>query len=114
MAREDGAEDLLDLFKRQYAFREIIEPGLANIEFDDAGVPSRWWPMGKKAQIVVDPARAFGQPIEATSGVPAAILAAASEAEGSPESAAQVWAVPVVSVRRAVAFQGSVENRLAA
>jgi uncharacterized protein (DUF433 family) len=114
VAREDDADELIDLFKRQYAFLKIIEPSLSTIDFDGAGLPARWWPMGKRGHIVVDPARAFGQPIEAASGVPAATLAAAVEAEGSAEAAASLWAVPINSVRRALEFQGSVERRLAA
>jgi len=71
-------------------------------------------PNGKQARIVVDPQRAFGQPIESESGVPAAVLAAAVEAERSPEAAAQVWSVSITSVRRAVDFQRGFEQRLAA
>jgi uncharacterized protein (DUF433 family) len=86
---------------------------LKNIDFVD-GIPSRWWPNGKQARIVVDPQRAFGQPIEADSSVPAAVLAAAAKAEGSEEAAAKVWSVPIAAVRRAVDFQKRFDQRLAA
>jgi len=103
--KEDGADQMIDLFRNQHVFREIIEPSLRNIDFDDDGIPFRWWPRGKQARIVVDPRRAFGQPIEVDTGVPALILSAAAKAEGSPENAARVWGVPVSAIRRAVDFQ---------
>jgi len=102
---EDGSDELIDLFKSQYAFREIIEPSLKNIEFDEDGIPARWWPLGKGAGIVVDPARAFGSPIEAQSGVRASILADAADAEGSVDAAARTWDVQPAAVRRAIAFR---------
>jgi uncharacterized protein (DUF433 family) len=103
--KEDGADQMVDLFRSQHVFREIIEPSLRNVDFDEVGLPFRWWPQGKQARIVVDPHRAFGQPIDVDSGVPASILSAAVQAEGSSEKAARVWGVPVTAVRRAVEFQ---------
>jgi uncharacterized protein (DUF433 family) len=113
VAEEDGSRKFIDLFRSQYAFQAIIEPSLRNIEFDSDGIPLRWWPGGKGMGIVVDPRRSFGQPIEAGSGVPTDILAAAAKAEGSVEAAARVWRVKAAAVRRAMKFQGEVE-RLAA
>jgi uncharacterized protein (DUF433 family) len=105
--KEDGSDQMIDLFRNQHVFREIIEPSLRNIDFDDGGIPFRWWPHGKQARIVVDPHRAFGQPIEVDNGVPASILSAAAHAEGSPEKAARVWGVPVNAIRRAMDFQSA-------
>ena len=104
VCNEDGTTSLIDLFRSQYAFRQIIEPSLKNIEFDSMGAPARWWPLGRESRILVDPGRSFGRPIEAVSGIPAELLANAVEAEGSVEAAARAWDVPVASVRRALAF----------
>ena len=112
--KEDGSDSMIDLFRSQYAFREIIEPSLKNIEFNAGGIPLRWWPLGKHARIVVDPQRAFGRPIESESSVPATVLAAAAKAEGSPEAAARIWSVSTASIRRAVEFQTACDQRLAA
>lgn len=108
--KEDGSEDLIDLFKNQFAFRTILEPSLRNIEFSEDGNPARWWPLGKAGHVLVDPERSFGKPVEAGSGVPTSALAAAVVAEGSEEKAAKVWGVPRAAIRRAVEF----EQRLAA
>lgn len=114
MAGDDGQTQLIDLFKSQHVFREIVEQSLKGIDYDLDGVPARWWPLGKSKHILVDPERSFGKPIEAESSVPTDVLAAAAEAEGSVETAARVWSVPVRSVRRAVAFQAELEHRKAA
>jgi uncharacterized protein (DUF433 family) len=101
---DDRDPKLLDLFKRQYAFKRIVEASLKGVEFGD-GIPVRWWPLSKQDRIVLDPGRSFGQPIESTSGVPTASLAAAARAEGSVERAAKLWRVTPQAVRRAVKFE---------
>jgi uncharacterized protein (DUF433 family) len=106
-----GEDDkLIDLFKDgQYLMKNVVEPSLKGLEFDK-DLATRWWPTGKDDRIVLDPRRQFGQPIDAETGVPTAILAAAAEAEGSVEKAARAYRVPVASVKRSVRF----EKKLAA
>lgn len=100
---------LIDLAKGQYAFKQMIEPSLKDLEFED-GVVARWWPLPGSRSIVIDPQRSFGQPIAADSGVPTAALAAAVEVEGTVKAAARVFEVDPNVVRDAVRF----EARLAA
>lgn len=111
MARENNDDELIDLFKRQYAFKEIVAPSLMNVDFDRDGVPARWWPNGKSAGIVLDPDRSFGQPIDFETSIPIAALAAAAQAEGSIEAAARAWSVPVGAVRRAIQFKTTSDGR---
>lgn len=106
IADEAGDAKLLDLFRRQYAFKRVIEASFKGVEYEGIA-PSRWWPLSKEQQIVIDPERSFGQPIEAQSGVPTAVLAAAARVEGNVERAARMWRVPPASVRRAVKFEES-------
>jgi uncharacterized protein (DUF433 family) len=108
---KEGEDDrLIDLFRgSQYLMRNVVEPSLRGVDFhDDLAV--RWWPVGKKDRIVVDPRRQFGQPIDAETGVPTSVLAAAAVAEGSIEAAARAYRVPPAAVRRSVRF----EQKLAA
>lgn len=111
--RGEKRERLLNLFRRQYEFKQIIEPLLKTVEFDSDGIPFLWWPLGRRANVVVDPARAFGQPIDAASSVPTAILAAAARQEGV-QIAARAYDVSVSSVRRAIHFESTMEQRAAA
>jgi uncharacterized protein (DUF433 family) len=108
-----GTDDkrLLDVVKNQFVFTQIISPSLyEGVEFNASNDPQRWWPLGKKHVIVIDPERGFGAPIVARSGVPTRILANAMKAEGSVEFVAKWYEVSEREVRDAVLF----EERLAA
>lgn len=100
----DGEPRLFDLFAEQFAFRDVLERSLDNLDYDEGGTPSRWWPRGKAAGIVLDPRRSFGQPIDDRSGVPVEALVAAAEAEGTPERAARAWGVEPRAIEAALAF----------
>jgi len=103
----DKAEErvLLDLKKSQFAFDKILKPYLyAGLEFE-GGVTARWYPLEGSQRIVVDPRRAFGQPIVAKEGVPTAILTAAVKHGQSPTAVAKWYEVEPESVRDAIAFE---------
>jgi uncharacterized protein (DUF433 family) len=106
-------ERLLNLFRRQYEFKGIIDPILKTVDFADNGDPLKWWPAGRRANVVVDPTRSFGQPIDADSSVPTTVLAAAAEQEGIA-GAALAFDVTESSIRRAVEFEKSFAQRMAA
>jgi hypothetical protein len=106
-------ERLLNLFRRQYEFKQIIEPILKTIDFDPHGLPYKWWPLGRREHIVVDPTRSFGQPIDAVSAVPTRVLALAAEVNGVA-AAALAYNVAETSVRRAMHFEATMEMRTAA
>lgn len=114
VVEEDGQTKLIDLFRKQFAFRDILERSLTNLDYDEAGIPAVWWPLGRAKSVKIDPARSFGQPIEAETAVPVEALVTAVEAEGSPEAAARVWDVPVRAVKRALVFQRELDTRQAA
>ncbi|WP_082143591.1 helix-turn-helix domain-containing protein [Nitratireductor soli] len=105
IADESDDPKLLDLFKKQYAFKRIVDQSLKGVEFEGIA-PSRWWPVSKQQKIVVDPERSFGQPIDTESGVPTSVLAAAARTEGV-EIASKNWLVSTAAVRRAVEFETS-------
>lgn len=69
-----GEPKLLDLKKRQYTFKRIIENSFKDLDIEDDTV-ARWRPFQGKRSIVIDPTRAFGQPIAANYGVPTIALA---------------------------------------
>ena len=65
IAQEVNDSSLLDLLEKQYQFEEIIESTLyESIDFSKYdNFAERWWPLGKKVGIVLDPSRNMGQPI---------------------------------------------------
>jgi uncharacterized protein (DUF433 family) len=100
----DDEEKLLDLKRHQFAFKRVVERSFKDLDIEHDEV-ARWRPYRGKATIVVDPERAFGQPIAAKVGVPTVALAESVEAEGSAERTAAVFELPVEVVRDAVKFE---------
>jgi len=102
----DEDVQVLNLRKRQYEFRQIIERSFKDLDFEDGAV-ARWRPFHGKASIVLDPQRSFGQPVAADFGVPTVVLADAVAAEGSVEKAARLYEVPRSVVSDAADFERS-------
>ncbi|MFL2778484.1 MAG: hypothetical protein ACJZ88_03880 [Paracoccus marcusii] len=96
--------ELIDLRKKQYAFKSVIERTFKDLDIE-ADEVLRWRPFNGKVSIVVDPERSFGQPVATTSGVPTAALADAVRAEGSVARAAALYEVDKAVVADAVKFQ---------
>jgi uncharacterized protein (DUF433 family) len=64
IAQREKDSSLLDLIYKQYQLKTIIEPTLYEcIDFNKYDCAERWWPLGKKGNIVLDPSRNMGQPI---------------------------------------------------
>lgn len=102
--------DLLDLKRGQMAFRRILNQSLrAKLDLGQRGV-ERWWPLGKRRPIILDPERQFGQPITKEEGVPTAVLAGSLAAMGTIERVARWYDVDPKAVRASV----ELEKRLAA
>lgn len=103
-AKETGSDDLEDLAKSQLAFGAILRPILDDLEFVRQ-TASRWWPLGKKKSIVLDPARSFGAPITDREGVRTEILFNAYKANRSVDDVADWYAVDHKAVRDAIRFE---------
>lgn len=107
-ASNDAA--LLDIVSRQHEFARIVEPFFKQLDFSPDQQLLRWWPLGRDRAVVLDPARNFGQPSVAASGVPTQVLAESLKANGSVEEVARWFEVRPEEVRDAADF----EERLAA
>lgn len=109
---ETGDEAMLDLIKRQYAFRQVINPALYDgIDYTVEGSALRWYPMKQSKAVVLDPSRSFGKPILSANGVDTATLYHAFLAEErSIKRVAVTFEVPEAAVDAAVRF----ERRIAA
>jgi uncharacterized protein (DUF433 family)/DNA-binding transcriptional MerR regulator len=104
--RRSGESEILDLRRGQYVFRQAIERTFKDLDIE-ADAVARWRPFHGKDTIVIDPRRAFGQPIATDYGVPTTALGDAAEAEGSIERVAFLYEIPQVVVRDAVKFESS-------
>jgi uncharacterized protein (DUF433 family)/DNA-binding transcriptional MerR regulator len=107
--RDAAAPELLDLKRRQYVIHDVIERTFRDLDVED-DIVVRWRPFEGKPSIVLDPTRAFGQPIATKYGIPTLVLFEAAKAEGSPERAAEVFETSVSAVRDAVRFEQSLRK----
>lgn len=105
---ESGDTHLIQLRDRQQVFRRIMEPLLSDLEFGEETV-CRWWPLGDRRLVKIDPTVGFGAPVGAHSHVPTSALAAQARAS-SVERAAAWFETDKREVRDALEF----ERRLAA
>lgn len=102
--RESGESEMLDLKRRQYVIKQVIERSFKDLDIEENAV-ARWRPFKGKESIVIDPKRAFGQPIVAEFGVPTQVLAEAVGVEGSVARVAKIFEVSLAVVRDAVNFE---------
>jgi len=105
--REHGDKTLYDLERKQFGIYDFIVPSLLEgVEFDNKGQAARWYPDKVGApRVVIDPRRQFGHPIVDLGGVQTSVLADAFRAEGSIESVARWFELPVEAVEQAVKFE---------
>jgi uncharacterized protein (DUF433 family) len=105
-ARRTGDTELLDLQKHQFVIRDVIARTFKDLDIEDDAV-ARWRPYRGKQSIVIDPQRAFGQPIAAKSGVPTTVLADAVKAEVSLQRVVHLFDVAKSVIQDAVSFEKS-------
>jgi uncharacterized protein (DUF433 family) len=109
VAEATRSSKLLDMCKNQFVFKDIVRDGLrGSIEWMDRaerGLPARWWPLGRRTKVVVDPNRRFGTPIVSDSGVSTALLAGAYQTMHSADEVSDWYGVSPREVRTAVEFE---------
>lgn len=101
-------EHLVDMVDDQVMIRKIIEPLLAQLDYDVTTEQARaWFPMGKKKPVVIDPARSMGEPVTQTTGVPTRIIYAAKLSGQSIAEISNWYDVPRAEVMASIAFEKS-------
>jgi hypothetical protein len=98
-----------DLNKGQFFFERIMRPFFRKLEYNDADQLVRYWPVGKRGRVLLDPARKFGKPIDAETGVPTHVIFRALQAgDGqSPTDVARWLGIPLAAVTAARNFEQS-------
>lgn len=104
-----GGTRLENLHLRQFEFQEVVRPSLRGVQFGEKTAKA-WYPLHPAKKVIIDPNRAFGQPITDQSGVPTKVLAKAVNVEGSEQAVAKWYNVALEDVSASVEF----EERLAA
>lgn len=101
ITREEG---LLNITRHQHVFADVIRPFLKGVEFLNDQI-LRWWPLGQKKSVVIDPRRSFGQPVVSREGVPTVVLFKALKATGSLSDVVKWFEVSESAVRDAAEFE---------
>ncbi|QCO07293.1 hypothetical protein [Azospirillum argentinense] len=84
-----------------------LRPLLDQLDYrPGAALPHRWWPTGRDAFIVLDPARSFGEPVLDRTGTPTRAIAAPILAGNeTAKSSASCWEASIQEVEAAVYFE---------
>lgn len=103
----DSSSLMAEMSRGRLVFPLVIEPFLRKIDYQGDDAALMLWPLGRAERVVLDPARAFGKPIDAETGVPTSVLYRAVQAEGDGAIAtvAGWYKVPVAAVEAAIAFE---------
>ncbi|EAZ97982.1 hypothetical protein MELB17_23785 [Marinobacter sp. ELB17] len=103
---ETGDDTLLDLVKKQYTFKQVMTPSLyRGIEYHNDSA-QRWYPLNRNRRVVLDPARNFGKPVLAETGMTVdAIVSAWHGEERDVRRVAALYEVPVAEVEAAIQFE---------
>lgn len=97
---------MLDLITDELAWKTVIGQFLyEDLDFNAHDEASRWWPLGKDRQVVLDPERSFGAPIVNKEGVPTRVLFNGYLAEGSERIVSVWYDVSEQAVEDAVKFE---------
>lgn len=94
---------MIELATHQRYFNKVIRPYLRGLEFED-GIARRWWPMGERTRVLVDPSISFGRPSGSESGIPTCVLASQAKTNGIPMTA-EWYEVREKEVRDAVRYE---------
>lgn len=105
----DKAAGRDDTLHGQRAFEQTVRPFFAQFDYGEDQFAARFWPRQRDGRVVLDPRRAFGQPIDAETGVPTAVLydAVVANPEDDVATIARWFAVPVAAVDAAVTYERS-------
>ena len=106
--QDDGAEMIEDLMRGQLVFKTIMRPFFRKLDYNRSEI-ARYWPMGKRGRVLLDPSRHFGQPLDHDSGVTTRAIFQATKAGGgqSVKDVAKWLGIPDAAVRAAVKFEKS-------
>lgn len=102
---------LIELGKGQAVFETVVRPFFRRLEYRGEGEALRYWPLERQGRVVLDPRRAFGQPIDSETGVPTRVLYNAVNAGGGQSLDAVAWfyGIPVEAVQAAVVYEQSLQ-----
>ncbi len=106
IAEKENDTSLLDLLRNQYQFEKIIEPLLYEcIDFGKHDYAEKWWPLGKKGNIVLDPSRNMGQPILNKYNVKTELIYELYKTDHSVNEISEWYELDEAAIETAISFE---------
>jgi len=105
VAKGSRKKHVLGLLDGQSEIDEAISPYFKQIDYRSSGDATRWWPLGKKAPVFLDPLVAFGAPVTKSGFVPVSAINGALSAGETPSRVAHWFDIPLRDVKAAAAFK---------
>ena len=97
--------------RNQSLMKQIIEPFMKNLHFDQDGLVVRFTPFKKFGrEITLDPTKQFGQPLVNNTGYRADVLAKSYSIEKSMDFVASVYNVDIKDVKVAVSYMKEIRK----
>ncbi len=108
--RETQDPKIIELtLKRQYFINSIIDQYLKNVDFDNVTeLALRWWPLGKKNFVVLDPKIVFGAPIISDTRIETEVLANLFCNGNSIIDISNWYEIEPIKIKAAIEFQEKV------
>ena len=99
-----------ELTKRQLVFNRIVKRFSKKLDLRMDEVV-RYWPLGRRGRVVIDPARSFGKPIDNETGIRTFTLYQASLCGDTFEAIARWYDVPKEAVQCAAKYERSLDRQ---
>jgi uncharacterized protein (DUF433 family) len=111
---------LLNLNRRQYEIKDVIQAYLRRVERDASGLPIKLYPLTRvqapgqqPSHIVIDPQVAFGRPVLVGTGIPTAVLAERFKAGEDEDALADDYGVAKEGIVEAIRCELDLQLRAA-
>lgn len=88
----------------QIVIEQVLRPFIKKIQFSDDGFARKFYPLGKKKSIVVNPENQFGQPVIEGTNILTQTIFTLSKGGDSPAFIAKLYDLPIKKVREAIEF----------
>lgn len=89
----------------QIYITQVIEPFCERIEFDKNSLANRFFPMGKKHDVIIDPKRKFGQPVVGETNILTETIFSLFRAGEPIKVIANLYDLKISQVEDAINFQ---------
>lgn len=100
-----GGINLIELKNLQHVFKDVINPFLTSLDYDNEAV-SRWWHKDGEGHVFIDPMRNFGKPTLAGEGCPTEAIYEAYLANNKSAAVVSEWyEIPIDKIKHAVRFE---------